>query len=605
MRMYNEKLNEKQIKARKWAEETVEKVNSDMRPYVKCKDSRPVTDLKNMLETSAELYSDNIAFLQKYNKNQPYTPIKYKQVLKDVNALGTSLIAKGLKGRKIAVIGENCYQWALSYLAAACGTGVVVPLDKELNAEELKQQIIRADVSCVLFDSKHEDTFRQIKASGETPLSLLVSFSESSEKNEVSEISQLIDEGNRLLEAGSRDFLDAEIDNEAMGILLFTSGTTGKAKGVMLSHKNIVTELMVAPTIFDLTEEDRYLSILPLHHTYECTCSFLMALYKGSSVAFCEGLKYITKNLKEVEPTMMLGVPALYEKLYSTIWKNIRKQGKEKLLKRMIRINNATKKIGIDMSRVLFKQILDVFGGRMKTMICGGAAINPEILDGLRDFGINALQGYGLTECAPMGAFNPQDCPNSASVGVPFPGLQIKMINPNDEGIGEICVKGDHVMLGYYQMPEETAKVLDKDGWFHTGDLGYIDDKGYTFLTGRQKNVIITKNGKNVYPEELEYQLSNISFIEESYVFGQELDSGNDITIVASVIIDKDAAEEILGAGYTNDDLKKLIWTEVDKINEDAPFYRKIKKIIIRKSAFVKNTSQKIIRFAPENRQEG
>lgn len=605
MRMYNEKLNEKQIKARKWAEETVEKVNSDMRPYVKCKDSRPVTDLKNMLETSAELYSDNIAFLQKYNKNQPYTPIKYKQVLKDVNALGTSLIAKGLKGRKIAVIGENCYQWALSYLAAACGTGVVVPLDKELNAEELKQQIIRADVSCVLFDSKHEDTFRQIKASGETPLSLLVSFSESSEKNEVSEISQLIDEGNRLLEAGSRDFLDAEIDNEAMGILLFTSGTTGKAKGVMLSHKNIVTELMVAPTIFDLTEEDRYLSILPLHHTYECTCSFLMALYKGSSVAFCEGLKYITKNLKEVEPTMMLGVPALYEKLYSTIWKNIRKQGKEKLLKRMIRINNATKKIGIDMSRVLFKQILDVFGGRMKTMICGGAAINPEILDGLRDFGINALQGYGLTECAPMGAFNPQDCPNSASVGVPFPGLQIKMINPNDEGIGEICVKGDHVMLGYYQMPEETAKVLDKDGWFHTGDLGYIDDKGYTFLTGRQKNVIITKNGKNVYPEELEYQLSNISFIEESYVFGQELDSGNDITIVASVIIDKDAAEEILGAGYTNDDLKKLIWTEVDKINEDAPFYRKIKKIIIRKSAFVKNTSQKIIRFALENRQEG
>lgn len=603
--MYNEKLNEKQIKARKWAEETVEKVNSDMRPYVKCKDSRPVTDLKNMLETSAELYSDNIAFLQKYNKNQPYTPIKYKQVLKDVNALGTSLIAKGLKDRKIAVIGENCYQWALSYLAAACGTGVVVPLDKELNAEELKQQIIRADVSCVLFDSKHEDTFRQIKASGETPLSLLVSFSESSEKNEVSEISQLIDEGNRLLEAGSRDFLDAEIDNEAMGILLFTSGTTGKAKGVMLSHKNIVTELMVAPTIFDLTEEDRYLSILPLHHTYECTCSFLMALYKGSSVAFCEGLKYITKNLKEVEPTMMLGVPALYEKLYSTIWKNIRKQGKEKLLKRMIRINNATKKIGIDMSRVLFKQILDVFGGRMKTMICGGAAINPEILDGLRDFGINALQGYGLTECAPMGAFNPQDCPNSASVGVPFPGLQIKMINPNDEGIGEICVKGDHVMLGYYQMPEETAKVLDKDGWFHTGDLGYIDDKGYTFLTGRQKNVIITKNGKNVYPEELEYQLSNISFIEESYVFGQELDSGNDITIVASVIIDKDAAEEILGAGYTNDDLKKLIWTEVDKINEDAPFYRKIKKIIIRKSAFVKNTSQKIIRFAPENRQEG
>ena len=280
------------------------------------------------------------------------------------------------------------------------------------------------------------------------------------------------------------------------------------------------------------------------------------------------------------------------------------KAGQGKLLKRMISINNKTRKIGIDMSKVLFKQILDVFGGRMKTMICGGAAINPEILDGIRDFGINALQGYGLTECAPMGAFNPQDCPNSASVGVPFPGLEIKMINANEEGIGEICVKGDHVMLGYYQMPEETAKVLDEEGWFHTGDLGYIDDKGYTYLTGRQKNVIITKNGKNVYPEELEYLLSNISFVEESFVFGQELDSGSDITIVASIKIDKETAEELLGSGYTDDELKKLIWKEVDAINEDAPFYRKIKKVLIRKTDFVKNTSQKIIRFAPENKLE-
>ena len=599
-----EKQSDKQIRAAQWAEATVEKVNSDKRPYVKCKKSRPVTDLKNMLETSAELYGDNIAFLQKFEKNEPYTEIKYRQVLEDVNALGTSLIARGMKDKKIAVIGENCYQWAVSYLAAACGTGVIVPLDKELNAEELKNQVMRAEVSCVIFAAKHEDTFKKIKADGDTPLSLLVNFSTVEENDGVPGLTQLIDEGKRLIDEGNRDFLDAEIYNEVMGILLFTSGTTGKAKGVMLSHKNIVTELMVAPTIFDLTEEDRYLSVLPLHHTYECTCCFLMALYKGSSVAFCEGLKYITKNLKEVRPTMMLGVPALYEKLYSTIWKNIRKQGKEKLLKRMISINNKTRKIGIDMSKVLFKQILDVFGGRMKTMICGGAAINPEILDGIRDFGINALQGYGLTECAPMGAFNPQDCPNSASVGVPFPGLEIKMINANEEGIGEICVKGDHVMLGYYQMPEETAKVLDEEGWFHTGDLGYIDDKGYTYLTGRQKNVIITKNGKNVYPEELEYLLSNISFVEESFVFGQELDSGSDITIVASIKIDKETAEELLGSGYTDDELKKLIWKEVDAINEDAPFYRKIKKVLIRKTDFVKNTSQKIIRFAPENKLE-
>ena len=276
---------------------------------------------------------------------------------------------------------------------------------------------------------------------------------------------------------------------------------------------------MIAPTTFELRADDVYLSFLPLHHTYECTCCFLMAIYKGSAVAFCQGLKYITKNLKEVRPTMMLGVPALYEKLYHSIWKNVRKQGKEKLLTRVIKINRVTKKIGIDLGDKFFGEIRDIFGGRMKTLICGGAKIDPDILDGLRDFGFNALQGYGLTEAAPMGAFNPQDAPNSRSIGVPFPGQQIKVINENEEGIGEICIKGPNLMIGYYKDPEETAKVIDEEGWFHTGDLGYIDSDGYAYLTGRAKNVIITKNGKNVYPEELEYQLGLIPFVSESFVF--------------------------------------------------------------------------------------
>lgn len=602
--MREEGLSQKQVEAIKWAEETVAKVNNDQRAFVKCKESRPITDLKNMLETSAELFANNVAFLQKYSHKDPYTEIKYSQVMEDVNGLGSALVARGLKGKRVAVIGENCYQWAVSYLAVACGTGIVVPLDRELNAEELKNQIIRAEVSGVLFAKKHETVFKQIKEEGDTPLQVLVNFNTDEETDEVCSFSQLIEEGKKLIESGNRDFLDAEIIYDEMGILLFTSGTTGKAKGVMLSHKNIVTELMVAPTIFTLNPWDRYLSILPLHHTYECTCGFLMALYKGSSVAYCEGLKYITKNLKEAQPTMMLGVPALYEKLYSTIWKNIRKQGKEKLLKKIIKVNNVTKKVGIDLGKIFFKQILEVFGGRMKTMICGGAAINPDILNGIRDFGINALQGYGLTECAPMGAFNPEDCPNAESVGVPFPGLEIKAINHNDEGIGEICVKGDHVMMGYYQMPEETAEVLDADGWFHTGDLGYIDKDGYTYLTGRKKNVIITKNGKNVYPEEVEYLISNIEFVEESFVFAQDAERADDTVIVASVKVDKEAIFEILGTEYGEEDVKKLVWSEIDKINDDAPPYRKVKKLIIRKTDFVKNTSQKLIRFAEENKRE-
>lgn len=600
----SKELSEKKLEAIKWAEATVQKVNDDPRPFVKCKESRPVTDLKNMLETSAELFADNVAFLQKYSHSEPYTEIKYSQVMDDVNGLGTALTARGLKGKRIAVIGENCYQWAISYLAAACGTGIVVPLDKELSAEELKNQIIRAEVSGILFAKKYQKIFQQIKEDGDTPLDVLVNFNTQEEADGVLSLTQLIEEGKQLIADGNRDFLDAEIIYDEMGILLFTSGTTGKAKGVMLSHKNIVTQLMVAPTIFTLNPWDRYLSVLPLHHTYECTCGFLMALYKGSSVAYCEGLKYITKNMKEAQPTMMLGVPVLYEKLYSTIWKNIRKQGKEKMLKRVIKVNNVTKKAGIDLGKVFYKQILDVFGGRMKTMICGGAAINPEILDGIRDFGINALQGYGLTECAPMGAFNPEDCPNASSVGVPFPGLEIKAINHNEEGIGELCVRGDHIMMGYYDMPEETAKVLDSEGWFHTGDLGYVDSEGYAYLTGRQKNVIITKNGKNVYPEELEYQLSNIPFIEECLVFEHDAGRTDDTTIAASLKLDKEVVAEILGSEYTNEDLQKLVWTEIDKINAAAPLYRKIKKVIIRKSEFVKNTSQKIIRFAEENKME-
>lgn len=596
--------DDKRKKARQWAEEIVSYVDNDPRPVVKCKESRTITDLKDLLVSSAELYGDNIAYLQKWDPKGEFQETTYRQALEDVNGLGTALLARGLGGKRVAVIGENCYQWCSTYLAVTGGVGCIVPLDKELSADELKEQIKRAEVSCVVFAKKHEAVFRQIRDDGDTPLEFLVSFNAEEEKDGVLSWRGLIEEGGRMIGCGDRSYIDAEVDNEAMSILIFTSGTTGKAKGVMLCQKNICAELMIAPTTFELREDDRYMSFLPLHHTYECTCCFLMAIYKGSSVGFCQGLKYITKNLKELRPTMMLGVPALYEKLYSSIWKNVRKQGKEKTLRRVIKINRKTKKIGIDLGNIFFKQIRDIFGGRMKTLICGGAKINPEILDGLHDFGFNALQGYGLTEAAPMGAFNPQDAPNSRSIGIPFPGQSIKTINVNEEGIGEICIKGPNLMMGYYQQPEETAKAIDEEGWFHTGDLGYIDDDGYAYLTGRQKNVIITKNGKNVYPEEMEYQISNIDFVEESFVFGQESSIDSDVVITASVKVDEDAVREILGEGCSDDDTRKLIWSEIDAINEAAPLYRKIRKVILRKSAFVKNTSQKIIRFAEENKKE-
>lgn len=597
-------VNENMSEQMKWAEGLVEKINADPRPFVKYKESRPIANLKHMLETSVELYGDHVAFMQKDGKDAPYRNITYKEMFAAVNGLGTALIAKGLKDKRIAVIGENCSQWAISYLAAVCGTGIVVPLDKELTEEELKKLVIRADVSCVLFADKHEKAFKEMRDSGDTSIEYLINFNAEAEHDGVLSWNLLVEEGKKLVDGGDRSFLDAPIDYEAMNILLFTSGTTGASKGVMLSHKNIAADLMVSPTVLKVHDWDIFFSVLPLHHTYECTCGFLMPLYKGAAIAYCQGLKYITKNLAEAKPTMFLGVPALFEKLYSTIWKNIRKQGKEELLKKIIRLNNKTKKIGIDIGKVFFKQITSVFGGRMRILICGGAAINPDVLNGIRDFGILALQGYGLTECAPMGALNPDTAPNAASIGTRFPGCDIKIVDVNEEGTGEICLYGDNVMLGYYEMPEETARAIDAAGWFHTGDMGYLDKDGYAFITGRKKNVIITKNGKNVYPEEIEYQLSNIPFVEESFVFEQESADEQDTVIVASIKLEQEAIEEALGAAYTEEQAKELVWKEVDRINAEAPFYRKIKRVIIRKSDFIKNSSKKLIRFAEDNKKE-
>ena len=598
------KASEKKMKAAAWAEEIVSYVNNDPRPFVKCKESRPITDIKDLLVSSAELFGDNVAYLQKWEKNGKFEPITYKEVLADVNGIGTWMMEKGLEGKRVAVIGPNCYQWATTYLAVTAGIGCIVPLDRELNAGELKTQIQRADVSAVVFGERYLDIFKGIMADGDTDLELLVNFDSQEEQDGVYAWKQVKDEGKKLVEDGNLDYVNAEVDNEIMSIMIFTSGTVGKPKGVMLSQKNVCSELMIAPTIFELRQDDIYLSFLPFHHTYECTCCLLMAIYKGSAVAFCQGLPYIAKNLKEVRPTMMLGVPALYEKLYQKIWKTARKQGKEDALKKAIKINHFTKKFHIDLGDKFFKDIRAVFGGRMKTLICGGAKIDPNILDGLREFGFNALQGYGLTEAAPMGAFNPQDAPNSRSIGVPFPGQDIKTIDVNEEGIGEICIKGPNIMLGYYDDPEQTAEVLDDDGWFHTGDLGYVDKDGYAYLTGRAKNVIVTRKGKNVYPEEIEYQLNLIDFVQESFVFENPKASGDDIQIVASIRIDEEEMAELLGPDYTDEDVMREIWKEVDKINKDAPVYRIIKKVIYRKTDFIHNTSSKLMRMVEENKAE-
>ncbi|MFV0518054.1 MAG: AMP-dependent synthetase/ligase [Aminipila sp.] len=583
------------------AQKFVEQINNNKDVNIRYKHSRPINDLKQMLISTTELYPDNIAFLQKNDRAKGYEGITYKEALADVNALGTALIEKGLKNKRIAVIGENSYHWAISYLATVGGVGVIVPLDKELNANELMQLVVNSEVSCVLFDDKYEKIFRDMKISGETVIKLLINMQNAECSKEVMYIGQLLEHGRQSIINGARDYIDATIDREAMNILLFTSGTTGVSKGVMLCHRNIVEDLMATPTVLEIRSDDIFFSVLPVHHTYECTAGFLLPIYKGATIAYCEGLKYLTKNLEEVRPTIFLGVPILFENLYRKIWQNVRKQGKEELLKKVIKINRATKKVGLDLGNIFLKDIRAVFGGRMRLMICGGAAINPDILDGIRDFGIMALQGYGLTECAPIGALNPDKAAKSASIGRALPNFDMKVVDVNDEGIGEICLKGGNVMMGYYNMPEATAEVI-KDGWFYTGDLGYIDSEGYAYITGRKKNVIITKNGKNVYPEEIEYYLSSIPYVLESFVYDKESEDGLDTLIVAAIRIDEEEVKECLGETYTDEQVHELIWNEVDKINDNTPYFKKVKRVVIRKEEFEKNTSKKIKRFSENNK---
>ncbi|MGL4484307.1 MAG: AMP-binding protein, partial [Anaerovoracaceae bacterium] len=368
--------------------ETVAKIQEDSRPYVKYKDSRPITDIKHMIETSVGKYPEHTAFYQKFTKGGEYEKISYTQMLKDMNSLGTALIEAGLKDKKIAIIGENSYFWAISYLAVVCGTGIAVPLDKELSDKELKNLILQSEVSAIIFTEKYEKLFREIRESRESCLELLINMDITANRTDVISWHRMRDEGAKLIEKGNREFLDAQIIADELAVILFTSGTTGVSKGVMLSHKNIVADLMVAPTVLKVNDWDIFFSVLPIHHTYECTCGFLMPIYKGAAIAYCEGLKYITTNLKEVKPTMFLGVPVLFENLHKKIWQNVRKKGKENTLKKVIKINAHTKKIGIDLGNKFFKDIRAVFGGRMRMMICGGAAINPEVLEGIQDFGI-------------------------------------------------------------------------------------------------------------------------------------------------------------------------------------------------------------------------
>ncbi len=540
---------------------------------------RPIENLKEMLYTSAATWPEKNAFLEK--RDGVYEGITFNQYLLDVEGLGTELCARGLLGKRVIVTGENCYAWALAYMTVICGLGVVIPVDKEIPPEEIANIANVSEADAVIYSAKYEDKIKKI----EKPLDFIC----------FDELSGLCAAGREKINAGDRTYLDLEIDKNEMASLIFTSGTTGVSKGVMLSHHNISFNLTEMCQMIYIGPEDTFLSVLPLHHAYECTCGFLCQIYRGSTIAYCEGLRYIMKNMKEVHPTMILCVPLLIETMYHKIWANIRKNGMEKMVKKALAASNASRKIGIDLRKKLFSEIHETFGGKLRMMIAGGAAVDPDILKGLRDFGILAVQGYGLTECAPLAAVNRDKFYCDSSAGLATPNATLEIVDAAEDGTGDIRFKGENIMLGYYKAPELTAEVI-VDGWLYTGDLGFIDKDGFLHITGRRKNVIVTANGKNIFPEELETYLSRNPYVLESVVVGVPDETRRDYDIVAMILPDRERLDEENPDGYSEELVREKLTEAVKQANSMVQQYKRIKKFLVRSEEFPKNTSKKIKR---------
>ncbi|OPX44029.1 long-chain-fatty-acid--CoA ligase [Ruminiclostridium hungatei] len=556
---------------------------------------RKISDLKDMIEQSSRIYADKAAFLVKPRTGGDYVPVSFKKFKEDIDALGTALMSLGLKGKKIALIGENRYEWATSYLAACNGTGIIVPLDKELPQNEVENCLQRSHADAIIFSGAVSGNIENI-SKNITSCKYFINMDADEDSNGQIAYSGLIKKGYELLDQGNRDFTEAEVDREAMNILLFTSGTTDKSKAVMLSHRNIAENLMAMCSMLYIDDKDVFLSVLPMHHTYECTCGFLCQMYRGCTVAFCEGLRHIVKNLRESGCTMMNGVPLVFESIYKQLMNQVaKKPGGPGKLKMGIRLSKLAGVFGFDIRRKLFAEIHDALGGHLRMFISGAAAIDPQVSRGFREIGIKLVQGYGLTECAPIVGLN-RDCWfKDDAAGLPLPGLSVVIDMPDNEGVGEIKVKGPSVMSGYYENKEATDAAI-RDGWFYTGDMGFLDSDGFIHITGRMKNVIVTKNGKNVYPEEIETLLNRSDYIKESLVYGT--DGKDDVIVCAQIVPDKEKIEEDMANNVLPQmDVHSIISSEVKRINKELVTYKYVKEFTLRDTEFEKTTTKKIKRY--------
>ncbi len=546
-------------------------------------------NVREIIRNSVEKFADKTAFTIKINKdkNVSYRKITYKKLGRQIDSLGTELIKQGLKDKRVAVISKNRYEWVLSYLAVLNGVGIVVPLDKGLPDQEIISSLQRSRADAVIFEEKYLELMKQIKAEQCTNVKKFIIMDDIEEKGFLN-LNQMIKDGDASINSGNREYLDAKIDNDKMSVILFTSGTTSLAKAVMLSHRNIASNVTGMRPYYRFYDTDVNMAFLPFHHTFGSTGIVIM-LSDGVNNVFCDGLRYIQENLKEYKVSVFVCVPLILEAMHKRIMKTVEKTGQMKKLEKGKKISNSLLKIGIDVRRKIFKNIIDELGGKLRFVISGAAALNKQVGDDFNAFGIYTVQGYGLTETSPVVAAEDEKTLGHGTVGKPLFNVKVKIDNKDKDGIGEIAVKGPSVMLGYYEDEEATNEVL-KDGWFYTGDLAYYDEHHCIKITGRKKSVIVLKNGKNIYPEELENLISELPYVAENMVFGYP--KGDDLIVSAKIVYNKEFFK-----GISKDEIESKIWDDIKEINAGLTKFKHIKKIIVTDEPMIKTTTAKVKRF--------
>lgn len=560
--------------------------------------------IKEIFERSIKEYAELPCILEKFKPKEEFKTITFKEFGEDVNLFGTGLTEKfNLKDSRIVIIGENTYHWYVSYMAMLCGVGIAVPVDKELPENEIENVIRRSKASAVIYSTKKKDVIKKVQDKlPEVKYFIQMNSDDSLNGRDVG-LNYIIKEGKKILDNGNDNFMKIEIDPEEFKVLIFTSGTTSNSKGVMICNRNLAENINAVSAYVKLTTDDRLMSILPLHHTYESTIGFLLPFAVGASISVCQGLKYIVPNLKETNPTAILTVPLLVENLYKKINANIKKSKKDGLVNSMIHVSNALKTIGVDIKRKVFNEIYENLGGRIRIIVSAAAPIDAKIGKWVEDIGITFLQGYGLTETAPIAALTPEFKPKVGSAGKAVTCAEIKIDNPNENGEGEVLIKSSTLMLGYYEDKEATDDAIC-DGWFHSGDVGYLDDEGYLYITGRSKNVIVTQNGKNIYPEEIELMLANIPEIAECMVYGKEETGKKELLISAKVIPNYEEIEARHGKDLSKEQIHDIIWQEIKNVNRKLTSYKAIKNLEIKEDEFEKTTTMKIKRYKEIKKDE-